>query len=208
MSTEQNMQEEKQSYAFSKEELAKIDAIKAKYPERQSAVMPVLWMAQRKFGHVEPPVQQLVAKTLDLPAAHVYGVTTFYTQYYGERKGKYVFDVCTTLTCQICGGYDILHHLENKLGIKAGETTEDGMFSIQSVECLGACGYAPMMQITNGVYCNHLTTEKVDKIVDGLKEGKMPEFEQIPFPQHHENVVASNGNGSTKANGSASSSEN
>jgi NADH-quinone oxidoreductase E subunit len=205
MSTEQNIKEAEQDYTFTKDELKKIDAIKAKYPERQSAVMPVLWMAQRKFGHVEPPVQQLVAKTLDLPAAHVYGVTTFYTQYYGERKGKYVFDVCTTLTCQICGGYDILHHIEDRLGIKAGETTEDGMFSIQSVECLGACGYAPMMQITNGVYCNHLTTEKVDKIIDGLKEGKMPEFEQIPFPQHHEEVVTPNGNGKAKGNGSASS---
>lgn len=173
-----------QKYEFTKEELAEIDKIKAKYPDKKPPVMPVLWLAQNKFGHVEPEVQHLVAKTLDLPPAHVYGVVTFYTQYYGERKGKYVLDVCTTLTCQVCGGYEILHHLEEKLGIKAGETTEDGLFSIQSVECLGACGYAPMMQITNGVYCNHLTKEKVDKIIDDLRAGKMPEYENMPFYQH------------------------
>ncbi len=182
-----------ETYEFTKEELAEIDKIKAKYPDKKPPVMPVLWMAQKKFGHVEAEVQHLVARTLDLPPSHVYGVVTFYTQYYGERKGKFVFDVCTTLTCQICGGYDILHHLEDKLGIKAGETTEDGMFSIQSVECLGACGYAPMMQITNGVYCNNLTTEKVDKIIDDLKAGNMPAFEQIPFPQHQENETKSEG---------------
>ena len=173
-----------ETYEFTKEELAEIETIKAKYPDKKPPVMPVLWMAQRKFGHVEPEVQHLVAKTLDLPPAHVHGVASFYTQYYKKKMGKYVLDVCTTLTCQVCGGYDILHYLEEKLGIKVGETTEDGMFSIQSVECLGACGYAPMLQITNGVYCNFLTKEKVDKIIDGLRAGKMPEFEAIPFPQH------------------------
>ncbi len=77
----------------------------------------------------------------------------------------------------------MLHHLEDKLGIKAGETTDDGMFSIQSVECLGACGYAPMMQITNDVYVNNLTKEKLDKVIEGLKEGKVPEFESVGMPQ-------------------------
>jgi NADH:ubiquinone oxidoreductase subunit E len=73
--------------------------------------------------------------------------------------------------------------LEDKLGIKAGETTDDGMFSIQEVECLGACGYAPMLQVTNGVYVNHLTKEKADQLVENLREGKMPEFESIPMPK-------------------------
>ncbi|MCH8494053.1 MAG: NAD(P)H-dependent oxidoreductase subunit E [Balneolales bacterium] len=175
-----------QNYEFTKEELAKIDKIIAKYPNPQPAVMPVLWMAQEKFGHVEPEVQQLVAKTLDLTPAHVYGVASFYTQYYKEKKGKYVLDVCTSFSCQACGAYDTLHELEEKLGIKAGETTEDGMFSIQSVECLGACGYAPMMQITNDVYVNHLTSEKLDKVIEGLKQDKLPEFEPIPLVQNRE----------------------
>jgi NADH-quinone oxidoreductase E subunit len=175
-----------ENYEFTKEELATINSIIAKYPNPQPAVMPVLWMAQDKFGHVEPAVQKLVAKTLDLPEAHVHGVATFYTQYYKERKGKYVLDVCTSFSCQACGAYDTLHYLENKLGIKAGETTDDGLFSIQSVECLGACGYAPMMQITNDVYANHLTNDKLDKIVDDLRKDKLPEFEPIPLVQNRE----------------------
>lgn len=177
-----------QQYEFTKEELEKIDKLIAKYPNPQPAVMPVLWMAQDKFGHVENEVQQLVAKTLGLPDAHVHGVATFYTQYYKEKMGKYVLDVCTSFSCQVCGAYDTLKYLENKLGIKAGETTEDGMFSIQSVECLGACGYAPMMQITNDVYANNLTPEKIDSIIDDLKKDKMPEFESIPLVQNRESA--------------------
>jgi NADH-quinone oxidoreductase E subunit len=168
-------------YEFTKAELDQIENIKSRYPDSKSAVMPVLWMAQDKFGHVEPDVQKLVADTLGLPAAHVYGVATFYTQYYKEKHGKYVLDVCTCLSCQVCGGYDMLHYIEEKLGIKAGETTSDGQFTIQSVECLGACGYAPMMQITNDVYVNHLDKAKVDKVIDTLRQGKMPEFESIPM---------------------------
>jgi NADH-quinone oxidoreductase E subunit len=166
-------------YEFSKEELEQIDEIKARYPEVKPATLPVLWIAQKKFGHVEPGVQKLVAKTLDLPESHVHGVAEFYTQYYKKEQGKFVLDVCTCLSCQLCGGYDILHYLEDKLGIKNGETTDDKMFTIQQVECLGACGYAPMMQITNGVYVNHLTKEKVDKVVEGLKNGQLPEFESM-----------------------------
>lgn len=177
-----------QQYEFTKEELEKIDKIIAKYPNPQPAVMPVLWMAQDKFGHVEDDVQRLVARTLGLPEAHVHGVATFYTQYYKEKMGKYVLDVCTSFSCQVCGAYDSLKYLEDKLGIKAGETTEDGLFSIQSVECLGACGYAPMMQITNDVYANNLTPEKIDAIIDDLRKDKMPEFESIPLVQNRESA--------------------
>ncbi|MGM0546862.1 MAG: NADH-quinone oxidoreductase subunit NuoE [Bacteroidota bacterium] len=169
--------------SFTQEELEKIEQIKAKFPTAKAATLQVLWVAQRKFGHVEPEVQQLVAETLDLPASHVHGVASFYTQYYKEEKGKFVLDVCTCLSCQLCGGYDILHHIEDELGIKAGETTDDGMFSIQEVECLGACGYAPMLQVTNGVYVNNLTTEKVDTLLENLKNGNMPEFESMAMPQ-------------------------
>ncbi|MEX0720684.1 MAG: NAD(P)H-dependent oxidoreductase subunit E [Balneolaceae bacterium] len=171
-----------ENYTFTPEDLQEIETIKAKFPTVLPATLPVLWVAQRRFGHVEPAVQQLVAETLDLPEAHVHGVCTFYTQYYKEKKGKYVLDVCTTTSCQLCGGYDMLHYLEGKLGIKAGETTEDGMFSIQSVECLGACGYAPMMQITNDVYVNNLTEEKLDDVIESLKDGKVPEFESVGMP--------------------------
>src|SRR5690606_17794178 len=102
---------------------------------------------------------------------------SFYTQYYKEEMGKYVLDVCTCLTCQICGGYEILDHLEKKLEIERGDTTEDGMFSLKEVECLGACGYAPMLQVSNEMYVNNLTPEKVDDLIDSLRAGNMPEFE-------------------------------
>lgn len=170
------------TYEFDKDDLQRIEEIKAKYPEVMPATLPVLWLAQNKFGHVEPEVQRLVANTLGLPEAHVHGVATFYTQYYKKKKGKYVLDVCTCLSCQLCGGYDILHYIEDKLGIKAGETTEDGMFSVEEVECLGACGYAPMLQITNDKYVNHLTEEKVDQLIESLKEGKDPDYEEIKMP--------------------------
>ncbi|MDR8392362.1 NAD(P)H-dependent oxidoreductase subunit E [Aliifodinibius sp. S!AR15-10] len=169
--------------SFTKEELEQIEKIKAKFPEVKPATLPVLWVAQNKFGHVKPDVQKLVAETLGLPESHVHGVATFYTQYYKEEMGKFVLDVCTCLSCQLCGGYDILHHLEEKLGINVGETTDDGMFSLQEVECLGACGYAPMLQVTNGQYVNNLTKEKVDKLIEDLKSGKKPEFESMKMPQ-------------------------
>lgn len=171
-----------ESYEFTAEDLQEIEVIKAKFPTNKAATLAVLWVAQRRFGHVEPPIQRLVAHTLDLPESHVYGVATFYTQYYKERKGKYVIDVCTTTSCQLCGGYDVLAYLEKKLGIQTGETTEDGMFSLQSVECLGACGYAPMMQVNNDVHVNNLTEEKIDEVIEMLKAGKLPEHESVGMP--------------------------
>lgn len=169
--------------SFTQEELEEIEKIKAKFPTVKAATLQVLWVAQRKFGHVKPDVQKLVADTLGLPQAHVHGVASFYTQYYKEEMGKFVLDVCTCLTCQLCGGYDILHHIEEKLGIREGETTDDGLFSVQEVECLGACGYAPMLQVTNGVYVNNLTKEKVDKLIDDLREGRTPAFESMKMPK-------------------------
>ncbi len=179
--------------SFTQEELDEIEQIKAKFPTDKAATLQVLWVAQRKYGHVEPEVQKLVAETLDLPQSHVHGVASFYTQYYKEEKGKFVLDVCTCLSCQLCGGYEILHHLEEELGIKAGETTDDGMFTVKEVECLGACGYAPMLQVTNGVYVNNLTKEKVDDLLKNLKNGNMPEFESMAMPElEKRNQAASN----------------
>lgn len=170
------------SYSFTKEQLKEIEALKAKYPEVQAVTLPVLWIAQDSFGHVNPDVQALVARTLELPESHVHGVAEFYTQYFKEPKGNHVLDVCTCLSCGLSGGMDIVRHLEKRLGINVGETTADGQFTLQEAECLGACGYAPMMQITNDVYVNHLTPEKVDKVIDQLTSGSTPDFESIAMP--------------------------
>lgn len=168
------------------EEKAEIERFREEYPTNDGAVMKGLWLAQRKFGWLPPEVIRFVAETLDMPYAKVYGVSTFYTQYYKEKKGEFVLDVCTCFTCQVCGGYDILHYLEENLGVKAGETTPDGLFTIQEAECLGACGSAPMMQVTNDHYVHNLTREKVDTTLEALKEGKELPFESVTLPMDEE----------------------
>lgn len=165
------------------EEQEQIDAWVAQYPTADGAVMKVLWLAQEKFAWLPAEVIRLVATTLDLPYAKVFGVATFYTQYYKKEMGRYVLDVCTCFSCQLCGGYDILHYLEETLGIPKGGTTDDGLFSIQEVECLGACGSAPMLQVTNGPYVHNLTPEKCDRLIETLRAGELPVFESVTLPQ-------------------------
>ncbi|SRR5690554_399266 len=168
---------------FTDEEKALLERFKRQYPTPEGAVMKGLWLAQEKFGFLPPEVIRLVADTLGMSYTQAYGVATFYSQYYKEKPGKYVLDVCTCFSCQVCGGYDILHYLEDKLGIHKGETTDDGLFTLQEVECLGACGSAPVMQVTNGPYVHNLTKEKVDRLIEDLRQGKMPEFTSITLPQ-------------------------
>jgi len=129
-----------------------------------------------------------VADEIGIPYANAYGVATFYTQYFKEKKGTYVLDVCTCFSCQLCGGFDMLHYLEEKLGVHKGETTPDGDFTIQEAECLGACGSAPMLQITNGPFVHNLTEEKIDALVDALREGQMPAFTSVTLPQDEDEL--------------------
>jgi len=173
---------------FTEEEKKQIEEFVSRYPERQAAVMRTLWLAQEKFGFLPPEVIRLVADTLDLPFSHVFGVASFYTQYYKRKLGKYVLDLCTSFSCQACGGYDILHYLEEKLGIKAGETTPDELFTLREVECLGACGSAPVLQVTNGPYVHNLTPEKIDQLIEDLKAGKLPPFTSITLPQDEDEL--------------------
>jgi len=170
------------------EEEEQIEVWKDQYAETQAAIMKVLWLAQEKFGYLAPEVIQLCADTLDMTFTQAYGVATFYHQYYKEEKGTYVLDVCTCYTCQVCGGYDILHYLEEKLGVHAGETTDDGLFTVQEAECLGSCGSAPMMEITNGVYVHNLTPEKIDDLVESLRAGEVPAFTSVTLPQDEEEL--------------------
>ena len=173
---------------FTEAEKAQIAAYIKQYPTPDGAVMWALWMAQEKFGYLPPEVIQLVADEIGMPYAKAYGVATFYTQYYKQPVGKFVLDVCTCFSCQFCGGYDMLHYLEDKLGIHKGETTDDGLFTIQEVECLGACGSAPMLQVTNGPYVHNLTTAKLDHLIDELKQGRMPPFVSVTLPQDEDEM--------------------
>ena len=170
------------------EERQALDVYRQQYPTADGAVMKGLWLAQRKFGWLPPEVIRLVADTLEIPYAKVYGVATFYTQYFKEEKGRFVLDVCTCFTCQVCGGYDVLHYLEETLGVPKGGTTADGLFTVQEAECLGACGSAPMLQVTNGPYVHNLTREKVDALLAALREGRDLPFESVALPQDEDDL--------------------
>ena len=153
---------------FSKKAKDQVNDILGRYPTKQAAVMPVLFLAQGEFGHTSQEVMELVAETLELSYAHVYGVATFYTMYNKKPVGKYHIQLCRTLSCAMMGGEALQEYLEEKLNIKEGQTTADGKFTLATVECLASCGTAPMMQI-NRTYYENLTPEKVDQILEELK---------------------------------------
>lgn len=153
---------------LSDETLKKIDTAIARYPVKQSALLPALWLAQKEQGFVSLEAQTQIAEKLGVSAAFVAGVVTFYTMYHTEPVGRHVIDVCTTVSCWLRGSDGLVGHLESKLGIRVGETTPDKRFTLRSVECLGSCGTAPMCQI-NDDYHEDLTFEKIDRILDGMK---------------------------------------
>ena len=153
---------------FSQEKLNEVTKIVGRYPEgkQKSALLPVLHIAQDTFGGwLDVPVMDYVASLLSIEPIEVYEVASFYSMYNLKPVGRYVFEVCHTGPCMINGSDDITDYIKQKLNIKVGETTEDKMFTLKTVECLGACGYAPMMQLGQN-YREHLTKEKVDGIID------------------------------------------
>jgi NADH-quinone oxidoreductase E subunit len=145
----------------------KVDALVAKYPQPKAALLPVLWEVQKAKGWISLEAEDWIARRLGVSAAHVHGCVTFYTMYKQKPSGKYHIQLCTTLSCMLRGSDELLKHLERKLGIKEGETTPDGKFSIVRVECLGSCGTAPMFQL-NDTFHENLTLEKVDRLLESL----------------------------------------
>jgi len=152
---------------FSDDRLKEVKEIINRYPEgkQKSALIPLLHMAQSDFGGwLSPESMDYVASLLSVDPIEVYEVATFYSMYNLQPVGKHVFEVCQTGPCMLNGSDNIINYIKTKLNIGVGETTEDGMFTLKTVECLGACGYAPMMQLGDH-YREHLTTEKVDTII-------------------------------------------
>ncbi|MCF6403995.1 NADH-quinone oxidoreductase subunit NuoE [Chitinophaga filiformis] len=153
---------------FSEEKLNKVKEIIARYPagKQKSALIPVLHLAQEEFGGwLSAETMDYVASLLQIKPIEVYEVATFYSMFNLKPVGKYVFEVCQTGPCMLRGSDNIIDYIKKKLDIGVGETTKDGLFTLKTVECLGACGYAPMMQLGKH-YREHLTPEKVDAIIE------------------------------------------
>ena len=153
---------------FSREKLDKIHELINRYPQgkQKSALLPVLHIAQQESGGwLDVSTMDYVASLFNIQPIEVYEVATFYSMYNLKPVGKYVFEVCHTGPCMVNGSDNIVDYIKQKLNIGVGETTGDGLFTLKTVECLGACGYAPMMQLGK-TYREHLTKEKVDAIID------------------------------------------
>lgn len=155
---------------FDEQELQKIEEIKSKYPNMKAALMGVLWMAQKKFGWISKEVVEYVANLLDLPPSHVDGVVSFYTMYFKKPMGKYHIQVCTNISCMLRGGDEIYRFISEKLGISNGQVTPDGLFSLEEVECMGACGGAPMIAINEDYYEN-IDIPFVENLLKNLRNG-------------------------------------
>ena len=159
--------------AFSPEVEAEIDGHLAKYPVKRSAILPIMFVVQReRGGWLDPPGVAYLADRLGVRITDIWEVATFYSMINTEPVGRYHFQICKTLSCKILGAGKITEQCKQRLGIKPGETTADGQFSLSEVECLGSCGTAPMMQIGFDYYEN-LTTEKVDELIEKCKSGAL-----------------------------------
>jgi NADH-quinone oxidoreductase subunit E len=159
---------------FSDDKLKEVQSMIDRYPEgkQKSALIPLLHLAQDEFGGwLSPETMDYVASLLQIEPIEVYEVATFYSMYNLQPVGKHVFEVCHTGPCMLRGSDNIIAYIKEKLGIGVGETTADGLFTLKTVECLGACGYAPMMQMGMH-YREHLTEEKVDAIIEECRNKK------------------------------------
>src|SRR4028118_192767 len=152
---------------FSAETLKQVQEIIGRYPEgrEKSAILPILHLAQNEWNWLSAPVMDYVASLLNIQPIEVYEVATFYTMFNLKPVGKYVLEVCHTGPCMTRGSDPVIEHITTRLGIGPGQTTPDGLFTLKPAECLGACGYAPMMQLGK-FYKEHLTREKVDALIE------------------------------------------
>ncbi len=153
---------------FSEATLEEFKQTLSRYPTRRAALLPTLWLAMREFGWISPAVEEYVARLLDLPTSHVHAVVTFYEMFHRKPVGKWHLAVCTNLPCRLRGADEIVAAIKNRLGIDNHETTPDGMFSLETVECLASCATAPMLQLNQDAYIENLTVESVLKLIEEL----------------------------------------
>lgn len=161
----------------------KIEEAAARYPDRRSAIMPALLIAQEEHGHLPGPVLEEVAEILGVERIWVYELATFYTLFHTEPVGRFHLQLCDNVSCMLCGSEDLLKHLETTLGIGKGETTADGLFTLSTVECLGACEMAPVMQVGDD-YRGNLDVARLDALLEGLRvaAGRVASVEHASAP--------------------------
>jgi NADH-quinone oxidoreductase subunit E len=153
---------------LSSENQKQFERLQKFYPTKKALTLPVLWMIQEQEGWISGEAMKYVSSLLEIPVGDVYGVVTFYTMYNQQQRGKYHLQICTNVSCQLCGAEKLVEHACKKLNVKLNENTKDGRFTISEVECLGSCGTAPMMQMNND-FVENLTVEKLDKMLNELK---------------------------------------
>lgn len=156
-------------FKFTEENLKRVEKEISKYPQKRAAVMAALWIAQGQNGYISGEVMQEVARLLEMTPEDVLGIVTFYTMNHQKPMGKYHIQVCTNVSCMLRGGYDIYKHIKQKLNIENMQVTQDNLFSIEEVECMGSCGTAPMIAVNEDYYEN-LNLEKVDDIINSFSK--------------------------------------
>lgn len=159
------------------EEVARVEAVKQRYPHSKSAILPALWILQHRLGILSAEGMAEIGRVLELPPGPVEAVASFYSMFFFKPHGRYVVEMCTNISCLVQGSGPVLRRLEERLGVRAGTTTPDGLCTLLEVECLGACGGAPAAQV-NHRFVENLTVEKVDALVEDMKAGRLP---QHPF---------------------------
>jgi NADH-quinone oxidoreductase E subunit len=167
------------------EQQESIAKILSRYPTKKAAIMSVLWLAQEHWGWIDLDAMRLIGRTLELPPSEVYAVASFYTMFKKQPTGKYLIQVCHTLSCAIVGADKIVAHLEKTLQVDEHGNSADGLFTVMRVECLASCGSAPMAQINDDFY-ERLTPESVDQIIAAFRAGRtppQPHVSEWEFPQ-------------------------
>ena len=154
---------------FPAEDRSRLAELRARYPERESAVLPALWLAQKRWGFISQEAVAAVARELELVENDVAAVATFYTMFHLEPVGRHVLQVCCTISCSLLGADALVEHLKRRLGIELGQTTPDGRFTLKKVECLASCGTGPVLQVNDRQFHECLDLEAVDRLLDALE---------------------------------------
>lgn len=152
---------------LTEENLKKVEEIKKRYPETKAALLPILWIAQEQEGYISEEMMKYLGTMLNLPFAHILGVVSFYTMFHDKPLGRYHLEVCTNISCMLRGSDKILQTIEHVCGVKPGQTSPDGKWTVSEVECMGACGGAPMLAIGEEYYEN-LSPEKTEELLKKL----------------------------------------